>query len=142
LINESRQKALSNISASVNKNGSNAKSWGIILAIVACLASLVTLWYLVVQGQRQQKLIRTLDTSERKLKEASKIQEQFVANISHEIRTPMNAILGFAGLLQKTSLDKNQHEYVRSIRSSAENLLTIINDILDLSRIESGHDAH
>ena len=138
LINESRQKALSNISASVNKNGSNAKSWGIILAIVACLASLVTLWYLVVQGQRQQKLIRTLDTSEKKLKEASKIQEQFVANISHEIRTPMNAILGFAGLLQKTSLDKNQHEYVRSIRSSAENLLTIINDILDLSRIESG----
>src|SRR6478672_5429684 len=138
LINESRQQALSNISVSVNKNGSNAKSWGIILAIVACLASLVTLWYLVVQGQRQQKLIRTLDTSEKKLKEASKIQEQFVANISHEIRTPMNAILGFAGLLQKTGLDKNQHEYVRSIRSSAENLLTIINDILDLSRIESG----
>jgi CheY-like chemotaxis protein/two-component sensor histidine kinase len=50
----------------------------------------------------------------------------------------MNAILGFAGLLQKTNLNKNQHEYVRSIRSSAENLLTIINDILDLSRIESG----
>jgi signal transduction histidine kinase/CheY-like chemotaxis protein/HPt (histidine-containing phosphotransfer) domain-containing protein len=138
LINGSRQKTLSDISTSVNTNGAKAKSWGIILAIVACLASLVTLWYLVVQGQRQQKLIRTLDTSEKKLKEASKIQEQFVANISHEIRTPMNAILGFAGLLQKTGLDKNQHEYVRSIRSSAENLLTIINDILDLSRIESG----
>jgi len=138
LINDSRQQALSNISASVNTNGAKAKSWGIILAVVACLASLVTFWYLVVQGQRQQKLIRTLDTSEKKLKEASRIQEQFVANISHEIRTPMNAILGFAGLLQKTGLDKNQHEYVRSIRSSAENLLTIINDILDLSRIESG----
>jgi signal transduction histidine kinase/CheY-like chemotaxis protein len=138
LINESRQQALSDISASVNTNGAKAKSWGIILALVACLASLITFWYLVVQGQRQQKLIRTLDTSEKKLKEASKIQEQFVANISHEIRTPMNAILGFAGLLQKTGLDKNQHEYVRSIRSSAENLLTIINDILDLSRIESG----
>jgi len=138
LINVSRQQTLSNISTSVNTNGAKAKSWGIILAIVACLASLVTFWYLVVQGQRQQKLIRTLDTSEKKLKEASKIQEQFVANISHEIRTPMNAILGFAGLLQKTGLDKNQQEYVRSIRSSAENLLTIINDILDLSRIESG----
>src|SRR5436853_6094357 len=50
----------------------------------------------------------------------------------------MNAILGFAGLLKKTNLDKNQNEYVQSIRSSAENLLTIINDILDLSRIESG----
>ena len=138
LVNGSRQRTLSNISTSVNTNGAKAKSWGIILAIVACLASLVTLWYLVVQGQRQQKLIRTLDTSEKKLKEASKIQEQFVANISHEIRTPMNAILGFTGLLQKTGLDKNQQEYVRSIRSSAENLLTIINDILDLSRIESG----
>ncbi len=138
LINGSRQLTLSNISRSVNTNGAKAKRWGIILAIIACLASLVTFWYLVVQGQRQQKLIRTLDTSEKKLKEASKIQEQFVANISHEIRTPMNAILGFAGLLQKTGLDKNQQEYVRSIRSSAENLLTIINDILDLSRIESG----
>lgn len=138
LINGSRQRTLSNISTSVNTNGASAKSWGIILAVVACLASLITFWYLVVQGQRQQKLIRTLDTSEKKLKEASKIQEQFVANISHEIRTPMNAILGFAGLLQKTGLDKNQHEYAKSIRSSAENLLTIINDILDLSRIESG----
>src|SRR5690349_11333502 len=138
LINDSRQQALRNISTSVNTNGAKAKSWGIILAVVACLASLVTFWYLVVQGQRQQKLIRTLDTSEKKLKEASRIQEQFVANISHEIRTPMNAILGFAGLLQKTGLDKNQHEYVKSIRSSAENILTIINDILDLSRIESG----
>src|SRR5258706_6411264 len=138
LINENRQLALSNISSSVNINGAKAKSWGIILALIACLASLVAFWYLIDQGQRQQKLIQTLDKSEKKLKEASKIQEQFVANISHEIRTPMNAVLGFAGLLQKTNLDKNQHEYVKSIRSSAENLLAIINDILDLSRIESG----
>ncbi|HMG68775.1 MAG TPA: ATP-binding protein [Chitinophagaceae bacterium] len=138
LINENRQNALSNISASVRTNGANARSWGIVLAIVACLASIIAFWYLIDQGQRQQKLIQTLDTSEKKLKEASKIQEQFVANISHEIRTPMNAILGFAGLMHKTNLDKNQQEYVRSIRSSAENLLAIINDILDLSRIESG----
>jgi len=138
MIDDSRQQALSNISSSVNLNGAKAKSWGIILAVVACLASISTFWYFIYQGQRQQELIQTLDKSERRLKEASKIQEQFVANISHEIRTPMNAILGFAGLLQKTKLDKNQHEYVRSIRSSAENLLTIINDVLDLSRIESG----
>ncbi len=137
-INNGRQTALSNISASVSTNSVKARSLGIILAIVASLASIAAFWYLVDQGQRQQKLIRTLDTSEKKLKEASKIQEQFVANMSHEIRTPMNAVLGFAGLLQKTALDKNQQEYVRSIRSSAENLLTIINDILDLSRIESG----
>ena len=138
LINLDRQAKLSNITTSVNSNGLKAKSWGIILAVLACLASVVAFWYLISQGQRQRKLITTLDTSERQLKEASKIKEQFVANISHEIRTPMNAVLGFAGLLQKTTLDKNQHEYVKAIRSSAENLLTIINDILDLSRIESG----
>jgi len=137
-LNENRQLALSNISRSVNVNGSKAKSWGIILAVIACFASIIAFWYLIYQGQRQQKLIQTLDSSEKKLKETSKVQEQFVANISHEIRTPMNAILGFTGLLQRTKLDKNQQEYVRSIRSSSENLLTIINDILDLSRIESG----
>lgn len=138
LIDQNRQTSLSNISASVSMNSVKAKSWGIILAIVACLASIIAFWYLVDQSLRQQKLIKTLDTSEKKLKEASKIREQFVANISHEIRTPMNAILGFTGLLQKTDLTKNQQDYIRSIRSSAENLLTIINDILDLSRIESG----
>ena len=65
LINESRQQALSNISTSISINGVKAKSWGIVLALVACLASLIAFWYLVVQGQRQQKLIKTLDTSEK-----------------------------------------------------------------------------
>ena len=138
LINENRQATLRNISTSISINGAKAKTWGLVFALLACLATIIAFWYLIDQGRRQQNLIQTLDTSERNLKEASKIQEQFVANISHEIRTPMNAILGFTGLLQKTNLDKNQHEYVRSIRSSSDNLLTIINDILDLSRIESG----
>lgn len=138
VINLDRQARLNDVYTSVTNNGLKAKSWGFILALLSSLALLVAFWYLINQGQRQQKLIQTLDTSERQLKEASRIKEQFVANMSHEIRTPMNAILGFAGLLQKTALDKSQHEYVKSIRSSAENLLTIINDILDLSRIESG----
>jgi len=138
VINLDRQAQLNDVYTSVGNNGLKAKSWGFILALLFCFASLIAFWYLIYQAHRQEKLIRTLDTSERQLKEASRIKEQFVANISHEIRTPMNAILGFTGLLQKTALDKNQHEYVKSIRSSAENLLTIINDILDLSRIESG----
>src|SRR4030095_10728228 len=138
VISLDRQARLNDIYTSVSNNGLQAKSWGFILALLFCFVSLIAFWYLIYQGQRQERLIRTLDSSERQLKEASRIKEQFVANISHEIRTPMNAILGFTGLLQKTALDKNQHEYVKSIRSSAENLLTIINDILDLSRIESG----
>ena len=138
LITMNRQIQLSGISASISTNGSRAKSWGIFLAIIACVSCMITFWYLIMQANRQQKMIAALDASEKKIKEASMIREQFVANISHEIRTPMNAVLGFTGLLQKTNLDKNQREYVKSIKSSAENLLTIINDILDLSRIESG----
>ena len=62
----------------------------------------------------------------------------FLANMSHEIRTPMNGILGFLQLLEMTPITKKQTEYIRSIRASSDTLLTIINDILDISKIEAG----
>jgi signal transduction histidine kinase/CheY-like chemotaxis protein/HPt (histidine-containing phosphotransfer) domain-containing protein len=137
-INFQRQDNLRKLTASGNVNSIRARSWGIVLAITASLACLMAFWYLIFHGERQQRMIGVLDASEKKVKQGAKIKEQFLANMSHEIRTPMNAILGFTGLLQKTKLEPSQEEYVGSIRSSAENLLTIINDILDLSRIESG----
>jgi PAS domain S-box-containing protein len=69
---------------------------------------------------------------------AKKIGEQFLANMSHEIRTPMNAIIGFTDVILKTSLTKEQQQYLDAIKTSGENLLVIINDILDLSRLRSG----
>ncbi len=63
---------------------------------------------------------------------------ELVANLSHELRTPMNSIMGFARLLQRTTLDVEQRDYVHIIGNSAGTLLTLINDLLDLHRIESG----
>ncbi|MDW7670995.1 MAG: response regulator [Bacillota bacterium] len=69
---------------------------------------------------------------------ASGAKTQFLANMSHEVRTPMNGILGFLQLLEETARDPQQKKYIDYIKTSSETLMTLINDILDLSKIEAG----
>lgn len=70
--------------------------------------------------------------------EGNRIKSEFLANISHEIRTPLNGIMGFAKLLLKSQLSPRQLDYLRTIQKSSDSLLAIINDVLDLSKIEAG----
>jgi signal transduction histidine kinase/response regulator of citrate/malate metabolism len=70
--------------------------------------------------------------------ESARAKADFVANMSHELRTPLGAILGFTDLLQKTTLDTVQQDYLEAINTSGKTLLSIINDILDLSKLDAG----
>jgi PAS domain S-box-containing protein len=82
----------------------------------------------------EQELLQAKKITE----DSARAKETFLANMSHEIRTPMNGVLGIAGLLAKTVLDNQQQNYLKVIQDSANNLLAIVNDILDLEKIEAG----
>ncbi|MCG8342272.1 MAG: ATP-binding protein, partial [Chlorobiales bacterium] len=84
------------------------------------------------------KLNSELVKAKEEADKASQAKSEFLANMSHEIRTPMNSIIGFSELLNNLVQDVKQKSYLNSIRSSTKSLLTLINDILDLSRVEAG----
>jgi PAS domain S-box-containing protein len=98
---------------------------------------------MAVKGVRheisQQKLAEAQLIKAKEIAEESvKMKEEFLANMSHEIRTPLNGIVGIAHLLSKTPLNKEQKQFMEAIKFSADNLMVIINDILDLAKIEAG----
>jgi len=84
--------------------------------------------------QFEEALKKAIESAEA----ANRAKSEFLANMSHEIRTPMNAVIGFSELLSSLTTDKQQKSYLDSIQTAGKSLLTLINDILDLSKIEAG----
>ncbi|MCK9216424.1 MAG: response regulator [Firmicutes bacterium] len=84
------------------------------------------------------ELEKNLINAKEKAEAASTSKSQFLANMSHEIRTPMNGIVGFLQLLENSGVNKEQQEYIDMMKESADTLLNVINDILDVSKIEAG----
>lgn len=92
----------------------------------------------VVKDMRERVAAKRLETERDVAKSENQAKSVFLANMSHEIRTPLNAIIGFSQLLQASPLSDQEREYVDTISQSGEALLTLINDILEMSKIEAG----
>ena len=137
-ISNVRENLLARVTKAIDDSVKKAQRLDTLLIVCVLISAAVLFWYIVNTIRAQSRLIQQVRDSEKKVREAAKVKENFLANMSHEIRTPMNAILGFTNLLQRKSLDSESSLYVQTIQRSSENLLTIINDILDLSKIEAG----
>jgi signal transduction histidine kinase/DNA-binding response OmpR family regulator len=134
-------KAESELQAKINQNFTVSKRALFIskaLTLLAISAILLLATIIILHLLRNHRLIKTIELSKKEVDIAAGVKEQFLANMSHEIRTPVNSIIGFTSLLQKTSLQKDQSDFVSYIKNSGENLLYIVNDILDISKIEAG----
>lgn len=125
----------------LTKNSLQAKKrllYNSILAITAIMCIFFLFIVIIARQKKQQQLINELKIAESIAQQSKRNKEEFLANISHELRTALNALTGFGDILSKTPLNQDQKEYMEIITSNGRNMLSIVNDVLDLSKIEAG----
>lgn len=110
-------------------------SWGIGIGLLL-ISTLALVVFNRLKVTRQQKAI--IEEQKIKVEQSEKYKEQFLANMSHEIRTPMHAISGMVKILKRNDHPSSQDVYLNAMQTSSENLVVILNDVLDLSKIEAG----
>jgi signal transduction histidine kinase/ActR/RegA family two-component response regulator len=106
---------------------------GVVLLLISLLAFVI---FNRLKVTREQKAI--IEEQKKKVEQSEKYKEQFLANMSHEIRTPMHAISGMVKILERNEHPPAQDVYLNAMQTSSENLVVILNDVLDLSKIEAG----
>lgn len=107
------------------------------IAVILCLGAALC-WLIIWQFRRLNKLVIARDIAEKKAQEALIVKENFLSNMSHEIRTPLNSIIGFTKLIGRRNLSPDVAEFTTAIQHAGDNLLRIVNDVLDLSKMEAG----
>jgi len=116
------------------ENEAKSKQWAIVAAGIVLILSLIAL----IALRQKNSLNHKLQLANEQAKKSKMEKEEFFAFTSHEIRTPLNAVVGMTKLLSETHLNPSQQQYLRTIKSSAQNILFLVNDVLDLSKIEKG----
>ena len=125
----------------VRKDGSRVKVSLVVTPMRAESGELTGYLGIAHDITQQKRYEESLRDAMYKAKQASLSKSQFLANMSHEIRTPMNAVIGLSYLLEQTSLDAQQVDFLDKLKRASKSLLLLINDVLDLSKIEAGELA-
>jgi signal transduction histidine kinase/CheY-like chemotaxis protein len=108
------------------------------LGIAGFILLSALLFFVYQNYSNQRKATAAVEKARKRAEQSEKFKERFLANMSHEIRTPMNAVLGMSNLALDTSLNEKQRSYIKGIKRASEDLLIILDDILDLSKMEAG----
>lgn len=122
----------------MNTLGINLMLWLLIISIIVIIGLVFRNYSISRDLALQFRLAEQLQMDKQSAENANQAKSYFLANMSHDIRTPMNAILGMSYLALQTDLSPSQRDYLNKIQTASHSLLGLINNILDLSKIEAG----